>query len=102
MKYLVLPGIVVFVVLATAIWGMIVDGTVRRPPSEWIASLYLGVFVGGMISLGFFVDKIFAHPLATGAIGIVLVISVVLFTVVFWRTVRMWDEKFRSSKRPRR
>jgi hypothetical protein len=55
--FLVFLAIVLFVIIATALWGTIVDGTIHCPPSEWLASV-LGILVGLLGASGMLLDEV--------------------------------------------
>ena len=97
-RFLVFLAIVVFVILATAVWGTLVDGTMHRPPSEWLASLYLGVFVGLLASAGLLIDQIRAHLLLAGIVGTASLALVIAITIWLWRKIKKLDELYYAKR----
>jgi hypothetical protein len=100
---LIFVALVVFVIVATALWGMIVDGTIHRPPSEWVASVYLGVLVGGLSAASLLLDFIRLHLLFASIVGIATLATLIWVTILFWRKVKKWDESYyaRQAGSPR-
>ena len=96
---LVIPLLIAFVVLATAVWGSVVDGTIHRPPSEWAASVYLGFLVGLLAYAGMFLDFIRAHLLVSVVVCVAVFALLMGFTAILWRRVSKWDDAYYARRK---
>lgn len=96
--FLVFVAVVIFVIAATALWGIIVDGTIHRPPSEWLTSIYLGAFVGLLAAAGMLLDQIRSHLLLASVIGFVGFAALIAFTVLLWKRVKRLDEVYYAKR----
>ena len=89
---------VLFVMAGTALWGTIVDGTVHRAPSEWLSSVYLGVFVGLLGSAGMLLDQIRSHLFLAGIVGVAVFAMFIGITVLLWARVKKLDEAYHAKR----
>ena len=96
---LVIPLTMVFVMLATAVWGSFVDGTIHRPPSERAASVYVGFLVGLLAYAGMFLDFIRAHLLVAVVVGVAAFALLIGFTTMLWRRVSQWDDAYYARRK---
>jgi hypothetical protein len=59
-------------VLASFVWCSLVDGTIKREPSEWVGHAYLGLLLIGMVWASKYLDQIRAHPYQSSAVAFVI------------------------------
>jgi hypothetical protein len=84
--------------IASSAWGMITDGTVRRPPSEWLASLCLAVFAGLLVTGALFLDTIRAHLVISSSIGIVALLLFLGLLRQLWKTAKRLDQDYFAKR----
>jgi hypothetical protein len=97
MGYLLLLFGGVFVFVGAFMWDSVVDGTLRRAPSDWLGYGYLSVIV---MLLGYgskYLDEFRVHPYRASFIVVVAALSLGWSAVIMWRAAARWDKKFNSK-----
>ena len=90
---------VAFAFIATLVWGMIVDRTIRRPPSEWLASACLALFGGILVTCILSLDTIRNHLLiSAGILGLLLFVGLLS---LLWRKVKILDQEYFAKRSAR-
>jgi len=97
--FLLVLAVGTFVVVSTAVWGIIIDGTIHRTPSEWLASVYLGVFVILLGSVSVILDQIISHVFLAAIIGGLVLTVLIWLTVLLWAKVKKLDEAYYRKRR---
>ena len=84
--FIVVVGAIIFAIIASALWGVLIDGTVKRPPSEWLSLIYLGVFAGLVGASFMLLDQIRSH------LGVAIPLAILAFGILIWVTVVLWSK----------
>jgi hypothetical protein len=91
-------AVIAVVSVGSVIWGMIVDSTVRRPPSEWLGSAYLGVFAGLLLIACMLLDTIRAHVVLSCVVGALAVSTLAWLTIRLWKKLDKLDHAYYAKR----
>jgi hypothetical protein len=94
-------AVIVVSSIGSVLWGMIVDRSVHRPPSEWLGSAYLGVVAGLLVAAGLLLDTIRAHVVLSCVIGALAASALVWLTIRLSKKLDELDRAY-NAKRPSR
>ena len=87
-----------FAFIGSFVWGSIVDGTIRREPSDWLGYTYLSALVM-LIGYGSkYLDEFRFRPYRASLVTVVAVLLLGWSAVFLWRKAAKWDENFRKGK----